>query len=49
MGDERPIQTREVEFHLLGTLPDANPIVVKRGCYAINSLAVFNYCFREAQ
>jgi hypothetical protein len=36
MGNEWPKLTRVVEFHLLSSLPDAHPIVVKRGCHAID-------------
>jgi hypothetical protein len=36
MGKEWPKPTRVVEFHLLGSLPDAHPIVVKRRCHAID-------------
>ena len=36
MGDEWPEPTRVVKFHLLTTLLDARPIVVERGCHAIN-------------
>jgi len=32
MAIERPEPTRAVEFHLLSSLSDADPIVVKRGC-----------------
>ena len=40
MGDEWPTYTRVVEFHLLKSLPDAHPIVVKRGRHVI----CYSYC-----
>ena len=38
MGDEwsELELTRVVEFHLLSSLPDAHPTVVKSGCHAID-------------
>ena len=39
MGNERPELTRAVEFHLLSSLPDTRPIIVKRGCHAIVDLS----------
>ena len=34
MGNNWPEPIRIVEFHILRSLPDAHPIVVKRGCNA---------------
>ena len=36
MGTSRRNPKRLFTFYLLSTLPDAHPIVVKRGCYTIN-------------
>jgi hypothetical protein len=36
MAIERSEPTRVVEFHRLSSLSDAHPIVVKRGCHAID-------------
>ena len=33
MGDETPEETRLVEFHLLSSLPDTNPIIMTREFY----------------
>jgi hypothetical protein len=33
MDNGWPRPTRVVEFHLLSSLPDTNPIVVTRGCH----------------
>ena len=35
MGNQLPELTRVVEFHLLSSLSDAHPVVVKRGCPAL--------------
>jgi hypothetical protein len=52
MGNEWPKLTRVVEFHLLSSLPDSHPIVVKRGCHAFDvaqSLSDSDSCARAAQ
>lgn len=36
MGNELSELTRVVEFHLLSSLPDTHPIIVKRGCLVVN-------------
>ena len=43
MGSGWPKLTRVVEFHLLSSLLDAHPIVVKRGCHAIYRLCHTQY------
>ena len=49
MNDELPTLTRVVEFHLLSSLPDAHPIIVKRGCHSVDVAPVFDSCARGAQ
>lgn len=36
MAIERSEPTRAVEYHILSSLSDAHPVVVKRGCHAID-------------
>ena len=36
MGYELPQSFRAVEFHILRSLHDHNPIIVTSGCYAID-------------
>jgi hypothetical protein len=36
MGNQLPEPRRKYEFHLLRSLPDAHPIIVERGCHAID-------------
>ena len=47
MAIERSEPTRAVEFHLLSSLSDADPIVVKRGCKVIDiALSISFLCQR---
>jgi hypothetical protein len=43
------VPKRVVTFHILSTLPDTHPVVVKRGCDIINVTTVSDYCARASQ
>lgn len=40
MGNQWPELKREVEFHLLTSLPDAHPVIVQRGCHTIDVASI---------
>ena len=46
MGDEISQGLREVEFHILGSLHDPDPIIVRRGCLGIDFAPVSDFFAR---
>ena len=43
------VRRREVDFYVLSSLHDPEPIFVKRGCHAIDFAPVSDFCASDAQ
>ena len=46
MGHEMSGGLRDIEFYILSSLHDPDPIIVRRGCHAIDFASVSDSCAR---